>query len=212
MKLCGAVNQHHTPSSRCWLHKWLPVLRSARLSASTKLLVLHSRITTCMLCAMELWRPERRCTSMDAVIEHAAKLISGIRPDASCTAFSRDRSINRAVMFTDLDLLTAHEYCRIAHASWQYVRASAGADRASTLQRHDPCVGEYECELPAATSPDLGAATLLGLGPRDKWLLHAQSSHDTARRQLLQHEQTPRPGGPRWILSRACPARTSERV
>ena len=191
--------QQAAATSKGWaaLHKWLPVLRSARLSASTKLLVLRSRITPCMLYAMELWRPERRCASMDAVIERAAKLISGIRADASCTAFSRDRSINRAVMFTDLDLLSAHEYCRIAHAR-QYVRASAGADRASTLQRHDPCVGEYECELPAATSPDfMGAATLLGLGPRDKWLLHAQSSHDTARRQLLQHEQTPRPGGPR---------------
>ena len=52
----------------------------------------------------------------DSSAGRAAKLISGINRDASHTAFFKDRSVNQDVMLADLDLLSADDHCRMAHA------------------------------------------------------------------------------------------------
>ena len=80
------------------------------------MLVLRSRIAPCMTYGMQLWRPAKRGANMTAVLTRAAKLISGIHREASYTAFFKDRSVNPDVMLADLDILSAADHCRMAHA------------------------------------------------------------------------------------------------
>ena len=54
---------------------------------------------------MELWRPAKTGANMTAVLARAAMLISGIRRDASHTAFLMDRSVSQVAMLADLDVL-----------------------------------------------------------------------------------------------------------
>ena len=53
---------------------------------------------------------------MTAVLTRAGKLISGMHREASHTAFFKDRSVNQDVMLADLDILSAADHCRMAHA------------------------------------------------------------------------------------------------
>ena len=109
----GWAAQQAAGAANGWaaLHRWLPVLRRRHLSAATKLLVLRSRIASCMSYGMELWRPSKRGANMTAVLVRAAKLISGVYRDASHTAFFKDRSVNQDVMLADLDVLSADDHC-----------------------------------------------------------------------------------------------------
>ena len=120
------------------LHQWLPVVRSRYLSAATKLLVLRSRIAPCMTNGMELWRPAKNGANVAAVLTRAAKLISGIHREDSRTACFKDRSVNQDVMLADLDILSAADHCRMAHAH-QYARQAASAAAAATYVHNDLC-------------------------------------------------------------------------
>ena len=162
------------------LHRWLPVLRSRHLSAATKLLVLRSRIAPCMSYRMELWRPSKRGANMTAVLVQAAKLISGIYRDASHTAFFKDRSVNQDVILAHLDVLSADNHCRMAHAR-QYAWHAASATAAALYARNNSCSPEFDVELSAAYAPDyMGAAAWNGLHTRDGWYSFARTSHNTA--------------------------------
>ena len=140
-----------------------------RLIAATKMLVLRSCIVPCMSYGMELWRPSKRGANMTAVLVRAAKLISGIWRDASHTAFLMGRSVNQDVMLADLDVLSADDHCRMAHAR-QYARQAAAATAAALYAHNDPCSAEFDVELSAAYAPNyMGAAAWSGLHPRDGW-------------------------------------------
>ena len=80
---------------------------------------------------MELWRPAKSGASMLAVLTRAAKLINGIHREASHTAFFKDRSVNQDVMLADLDILSAADHCRMAHAC-QYARQLQATSAAAT--------------------------------------------------------------------------------
>ena len=128
----GWAAQQAAGAANGWaaLHRWLPVLRSRHLSAATKLLVLRSCIAPCMSYGMELWRASKRGANMTAVLVRAAKLISGICRDASHTAVFKDRSVNQDVMLADLDVLSADDNCRMAHAR-QYAGQTSAATAAA---------------------------------------------------------------------------------
>ena len=161
------------------LHRWQPVLRSRHLSAATKWLVLRSRIAPFMFDGMELWRPSKRGANMTAVLVRAAKLISGVYTDASHTAFSKDRSVNQDVMLADLDVLSADDHCRMAHAR-QYAGQADAATAAALYARNDPCSSEFDTELSAAYATD-------GLHTRHGWFSFAHTCHNTA----LSHRVCP---------------------
>ena len=164
----GWAAQQTAGAANGWaaLHRWLPVLRIRHLSAATKLLVLRSRIAPCMSYGMELWRPSKRCANMTAVLVRAAKLISGIYRDAPHTAFFKHRSVNQDVMLVDLDVLSADNHCRMAHAS-QYARQADAATAAALYARNHPCSPEFDTEMSAAYAPDyMGAAAWNGLHSR----------------------------------------------
>ena len=128
----GWAAQQAAGAANGWaaLHQWLPVLRSRHLSAGTKLLVLRSRIAPCMSYGMELWRPSKRGANMTAVLVRAANHISGICRETSHTAFFMGRSVNQDVMLADLDVLSADDHCRMAHAR-QYALQAAAATAAA---------------------------------------------------------------------------------
>ena len=71
------------------------------------------------------------------------KLISGIYRDASHTAFFKDRSFNQDVMLADLDVLSADDRCRMAHAR-HYAWQAAAATAAALYARNDPCSPEFD--------------------------------------------------------------------
>ena len=117
---------------------------------------------------------------MTAVLVRAAKLISGIYRDASQTAFFKDRSVNQDVMLAGLDVLSADDHCRMAHAR-HYARQADTAPDAALYARNDPCSPEFDTELPAAYAPDYtGAAAWNGLHTRDGWYSFARTCHNTA--------------------------------
>ena len=99
-----------------------------------KIAVLRSRIAPCMSYGMELWRPSKRGANMTPVLVRAAKLISGIYRDTSHTAFFKDRSVNQDVMLADLDVLSADDHCRMAHARQYICSARSCRDRCCTVR------------------------------------------------------------------------------
>ena len=142
--------------------------------------VLRSRIALCMSYGTELLRPSKRGASMTAVLVRAAKLISGIRRDASHTAFFIGRSVNQDVMLADLDVLSADNPCRMEHAR-QYARQAAAATTAALHARNDPCSPEFDVALSAAYAPDyMGAVAWNGLHTRDGWYRFARTCHNTS--------------------------------
>ena len=144
------------------------------------MLVLRSRIAPCMTYGMQLWRPAKRGANMTAVLTRAAKLISGIHREASYTAFFKDRSVNPDVMLADLDILSAADHCRMAHAH-QHARLAASAAAAATYIHNDPCSPEFRIELSAAYAPDcMGAAVGQGLRTRDTWCEYVCTCLETA--------------------------------
>ena len=178
----GWAAQQAAGAANGWaaLHQWLPVLRSQCLSAATKLLVLRSRIAPCMTYGMALWRPAKNGANMTAVLTQAAELISGIHREASRTAFFKDRSVNQDVMLADLDILSAADHCRMAHAR-QHARKAASAAAAATYVHNDPCPPEFRIELSAAYAPDyMRAAVWHGLHARDTWCGYARTGHETS--------------------------------
>ena len=178
------------------LHQWLPVLRSRCLSAATKLLVLRSRIAPCMTYGMELWRPAKNGANMTAVLTRAAKLISRIHSEASRTAFFKARSVNQDVMLADLDILSAADHCRMAHAH-QYARQAASAAAAAAYVHNDPCWPEFRVALPAEYAPDyMGAAVWQGLHVRDAWCTYARTCHETAQSHGIRSASTPTRAAP----------------
>ena len=113
--------------------------------------------------------------SMLAVPVRAAKLISGIYRDASHTAFFKGRSVYQDVMLADVDVLSADDHCRMAHAR-QYARHAAATTAAALYARNDPCSPEFDAELSAAYAPDyMGAAAWNGLHTRDGWYSFART-------------------------------------
>ena len=79
---------------------------------------------------------------MTAVLTRAAKLISGTHREASHAAFFKDRSVNQDVMLADLDILSAADQCRIAHAR-QYARQATSAAATAIYVHNDPCSPEF---------------------------------------------------------------------
>ena len=114
----GWAAQLAASAANSWaaLHTWLPDMRSHYLSAATTPVVLRSRIAPCMTYGMELWHPAKNGGNMTAILTRAANLISGINREAADTAFFKDRSVNQDVMLADLDILSAADHCRMAHA------------------------------------------------------------------------------------------------
>ena len=129
---------------------------------------------------MELWRPVKNGANMTAVLTRAAKLISGFHREASRTAFFKDRPVNQDVMLADLDILSAADHSRMAHAH-QHARQAASAAAAATYVHNDPCSPEFRIALSAAYAPDyMGAAVWQGLHVRDAWCAYARTCHETA--------------------------------
>ena len=133
-----------------------------------------------MTYVMEQWRLAQNGANVAAVLTRAAKLISGILSEASHTAFFKDRSVNQDVMLADLDILSAADHCRMAHAR-QYARQAASATAAARYVHNHPCSPEFRIELSAAYAPDyMVAAVWQGLRTRDFWCEHARTCHETA--------------------------------
>ena len=194
----GWAAQQAAGAANGWvaLHQWLPVLCSQYLSAATKLLVLRSRIAPCMTYGIELWRPAKNGAKKTAVLPRAGKLISGIHGEASHTAFFKDRSVNPDVMLADLDILSAADHCRMAHAR-HYARQAASAAAAATYVHNDPCSPEFRIELSAACAPDyMGAAVWQGLRTRDTWCECARTCHETALSHGVRSTSTPTRAAP----------------
>ena len=199
----GWAAQQAAGAANGWaaLHQWLPVLRSQYLGAATKLLVLRSRKAPCMTYGMELWRPARNGANMTAVLTWAANLISGIHREASHTAFFKDRSVNQGVVLADLDILSAADHCRMAHAR-QYARQATSAATAAThtYVHNNPCSPEFRIELSAAYAPDyMGAAVWHGLHARDTWRKYARSGHETALSHGVRSTSIPTRAAPDMV-------------
>ena len=183
----------------CALHQCLPVLSSQYLSAATNLLVLRSRVARRMTYCMELWRPAKNGANMTAVLTRAAKLISGIHRQASHTAFVKDHSVHQDVKLADLDILSAADHCRMAHAR-QYARQAASAAAAATYVHNDPFLPEFHAELSAAYAPDyMGAAFWHGLHTRDTWCMYTRTCHETALSHGVRSTTTPRRAAPDMV-------------
>ena len=135
----GLVTLQAAGAGNGWaaLHWWLPVLRSQHPSEATKLLVLQSRIAPCTSYGMELWRPSKRPSkrgaNITAVLVRAAQLISGICRDTLHTAFFMGRSVNQDVMLADLDVVSADDHFRTAHARQCICAANSCRDRRCTV-------------------------------------------------------------------------------
>ena len=163
----------------CQPARRLPVLRCQHLSAATNVFVLRSRIAPCMSYGMKLWRPAKRGANMTAVLVRAGKHVSGICRDASHTAFSMGRSAYQDVMLADLDVLSADDHCRMAHAR-QNARQTAAATAAALYAHNHTCLPEFDVELSAAYAPDyMGTAAWNGLHTLDAWYSFARTRHDT---------------------------------
>ena len=105
-----------------------------------------------------------------------------------CMAFFKDRSVNHDVMLADLDVLSADDHCRMAHAR-QYARQAAAATAAALYARNDLCSPEFDVELSAAYAPDyIGAAVWNGLHNRDAWYGFTRTSHNTALSHCVHPE------------------------
>ena len=126
------------------------MLRSQCLSAAMKLLVLPSRIAPCMTCGTELRRPAQNGANMTAVLARAAKLISGIHREASHTAFFKDPSVNQDIVLADLDILSAADHCRMAHAR-KHARQATSAAAAANYEHNDPCLPVFHAVSCACT-------------------------------------------------------------
>ena len=74
------------------------------MTAAPKRIVARSHIAPCMPYGMELRRPAKNCANVTAMLNRATKLTSGIRRDASHTAFFMHRSVNQDVILADLDI------------------------------------------------------------------------------------------------------------
>ena len=197
----GWAAQQAAGAANGWaaLHQWLSVLRGRYLSATTKLLVLRSRIAPCRTYGMELWRPAKNGANMTAVLARAEKLISGIHREASHTAFCKDRSVNHDVMLAELDILSAADHCRMAHAR-QYARQAASAAAAAIYVHNDPCSPEFRIELSAAYAPDyMGATVWQGLHARDTWCVYARSCHETTLSHGVRSTSTPTRAAPDMV-------------
>ena len=144
-----------------------------------------------MTYGMVLWRPAKNAANMAAVLTRAAKLISGIHREASRTAFFKHRSVNPDVMLADLDIRSAADHCRMAHAC-QYARQAASAVTAAAYVHNDPCSPEFRIALSAAYAPDyMGAAVWHGLHVRDACCTYARTCHETALSHGVRSASTP---------------------
>ena len=149
---------------------------------------------------------------MTAVLTRAAKLVSGIHREASHTTFFKDRSVNQDVMLADLDILSAADLCRMAHAR-QYARQAASAAAAATYVHNDPCSPEFRLELSAAYAPDyMGAAVWQGLHTRDTWCMYARTCHDTALSHGVRSTSTPTRAAPGMVGEVANTSRKDIRI
>ena len=150
-----------------------------------------------MTYGMELWRPAQNGANMTAVLTRAAKLISGIYREATRTAFFKDRFVNHDVMLADLDILSAADHCRMAHAR-QYARqaASAAAAEAHVLDSNTTPVRRnsvLRCQRRMhRTSWELlsgRACTFTTLGARTPARAMRQRCHTVSAPPLHRHAQ-----------------------
>ena len=82
------------------------------------------------------------------MLTQAAKLIRGIRRDASHTDFSTNLFVNQDVMLANLDVLSADVPCRMAQAC-RYAPQAAAASTAALYAHNDPCLPVVDVELSA---------------------------------------------------------------
>ena len=140
---------------------------------------------------MELRRSAKRGANMTAVLTRTAKLISGIRREASHMAFFMDRFVNQDVMLADLNVLSANDHCRMAHAR-QYARQAATATAATLYARNDPSSPEFDVEFSAASAPDYkGAADWNRPRTRDTWYRFTRTCHETVLSHCVRPEAAP---------------------
>ena len=69
------------------------------------------------------------------------------------TAFFMHRTVNQDVMLADLNILSADDHCRMAHAR-QYARQAPAATAAALYVHNDPCSLRVTAEMSAAYAPD----------------------------------------------------------
>ena len=194
------------------LHQWLPVLRSHRLSAATKALVLRSLISPCMTCGMELWRPAKNGANMTAALTRAKKLISGIHREASHTAFFKDRSVNQNKILAGLDILSDADHGHVAHAR-QYARQATSAAAAATYVHNHPCSPQLRIELSAAYALDyMGAAVWHGLRTRDTWCEYVRTCHEALLSHGVRSTSTPTRAAPGMVGEVANTTRKAIRI
>ena len=102
-------------------------------------------------------------------------------------------------MLADLDILSAADHCRMAHAR-QYARLAASAAAAAIYVHSDPCSPEFRIELSAAYAPDyMGAAVWQGLRTRDTWCEYARTCHETALSPGVRSTSTPTRAAPDMV-------------
>ena len=96
----------------------------------------------------------------------------------------------------DLDILSAADQCRMAHAR-PYARQAASAAAAATYVHNDPCSPEFRIALSAAYAPDyMGAAVWQGLHVHDAWCTYARTCHETALSHGVRSAATPTRAAP----------------
>ena len=157
---------------RAALHKWRPVLRSWRVPADVKRLVLHTRVAPCLWYGMEVWPVPRGETLLDRVMMAAARLAAGVYGCAAAPAFIRWRGVNPDVLRSDMRVLLSRDVCRLAHSRHRVRVHSADADarEAGPVAAASPAPNRSL----AADAPDfLGAAVRSAPGP---WLARADHS------------------------------------
>ena len=115
-------------------------------------------------------------------------------------------------MLADLDILSAADHCRMAHAR-QHARQAASAAAAAICVHSDPCSPESRVELPAAYAPDdMGAAVWHGLRTRDTWCQYACTCHGTALSHTVRSTSTPATVAPDMVGEVANTARKDIRI
>ena len=102
------------------------------------------------------------------IVIRAAKLFSAICRDATHTAFFVNRSVKQDVMLADLDVLSADDHCRTAHAR-RYARQAAGATAAALCVHNHPCSPEFDVELSAAYAQEYMRAAVWNGLHRVQW-------------------------------------------
>ena len=94
-------------------------------------------------------------------------------------------------MLTYLDVVSADDHCRTAHAR-KYARQAAAATPSALCAHNDPCSPVFHVELLAVYTTDyMGAAVWNGLHTRDAWYSFARTCHEMPLSHCVRLDAAP---------------------